>query len=123
MDVLCGRGGAVNKHTGNIIYRRVVEYNKAIYRRVPKRHRMLVSQSIVQTILGAGGRFLQRSSDETWGEVPARRAVSKTSQALRERSGDDGGTATATSSLAARPPRQQVSTVVQHFQGVDSASA
>jgi hypothetical protein len=95
--VLCGRGGGINKHYGNIVYRRVVEYNKKVYKQVPKRHRMLVSSSIVQAILNAGGRFLQEQSSNgttAWTEIPIRRAVQKTSQALRERS-DDGTAAAA----------------------------
>lgn len=95
--VLCGRGGGINKHVGNMIYRRIVEYNKAIYRQVPKRQRMLVSQSIVETILKEGGRFLQDQQQKgapknsggassVWIEISSRRAVQKTSQALRERS-------------------------------------
>ena len=110
--VLCGRGGGINKHYGNIIYRRVVEYNKRVYKQVPKRHRMLVSRSIVQAIINAGGRFLQQqdnvetvssknntssrdSNGDTikptkqqchWTPIQIRRAVQKTSQALRERS-------------------------------------
>lgn len=87
--VLCGRGGYINKHLGNIIYRRVVEFNKNVYRQVPKRHRMLVSRSIVQAIFNAGGRFLQEKQSTArteWTEIQLRRAVQKTSQALRERS-------------------------------------
>ena len=88
-DVLCGRGGFINKHVGNIIYRKVVDYNKAIYKQVPKRHRILVSQSIVHTIEKHGGRFLQPVSgqgrkNQTWTCIQFRRAVQKTSQALRE---------------------------------------
>jgi hypothetical protein len=97
--VLCGRGGGINKHFGNIVYRRVVEYNKKVYKQVPTRHRMTVSRSIVQAIINAGGRFLQeqpsKNNDRTmWTEIQLRRAVQKTSQALRERSDD---TATETS--------------------------
>ena len=117
MDVCCGRGGGVNSHTGNIMYRRIVEYNKPIYRHVPKRHRMLVSQSIVQAILNHGGRFLQqreptlRQQEETagaesvsrgvattpnmWEEISFRRAVQKTSQALRERVDNEAPTPSA----------------------------
>jgi hypothetical protein len=114
--VLCGRGGGINKHHGNVIYRRVVEYNKKVYRQVPKRHRMLVSRSIVQAILNIGGRFLQEhkvptqkkrnSNDDDdpsldtnvvsrWTEIQLRRAVQKTSQALRERSCVDDSTTAA----------------------------
>ena len=84
-DVLCGRGGFINKHKGNLVYRRVVEYNKSVYQQVPKRHRILVSQSIVQTISQNGGRFLQYQNG-MWTTISFRRAVQKTSQALREKS-------------------------------------
>ena len=100
-DVLCGRGGFINKHTGNIVYRKVVDYNKAIYKQVPKRYRILVSQSIVQTIEKHGGRFLQlvggQGRNQVWKCIQFRRAVQKTSQALREPSTD----ATGSTSLAA----------------------
>jgi hypothetical protein len=133
--VLCGRGGGINKHIGNVIYRRIVDYNKAVYQQVPKRQRMLVSQSIVQTILNAGGRFLQEQSatDATattaksgtspsrkrctdsntttatttmttseWTEIQFRKAVQKTSQALREKSdADDAVSSSPTSTKAA----------------------
>jgi hypothetical protein len=88
-DVLCGRGGQINKHKGNIVYRRVVEFNKAVYKQVPKQQRCLVSQSIVQTVVNHGGRFLQQEQ-KVWKEIPFRRAVQKTSQALREPSAASG---------------------------------
>jgi hypothetical protein len=85
-DVLCGRGGLINKHPGNIAYRKIVDYNKPYYQSVQKKHRILVSQSIVQTILNNGGRFLILGSrGGTWMEIGFKRAVQKTSQALRER--------------------------------------
>lgn len=83
------RGGMINKHSGNIVYRRIVDYNKTVYKQVPKRHRVLVSESIVQTILNNGGRFLQHEDDSIWMTVSIRRAVQKTSQALREREKED----------------------------------
>eukprot|EP00534_Pseudo-nitzschia_fraudulenta_P012406 CAMPEP_0201218024 /NCGR_PEP_ID=MMETSP0851-20130426/190363_1 /ASSEMBLY_ACC=CAM_ASM_000631 /TAXON_ID=183588 /ORGANISM="Pseudo-nitzschia fraudulenta, Strain WWA7" /LENGTH=474 /DNA_ID=CAMNT_0047507699 /DNA_START=589 /DNA_END=2013 /DNA_ORIENTATION=- len=84
-DVLCGRGGKVNKHPGNIVYRKVVEYNKSYYQSVHKKHRILVSQSIVKAILNYGGRFMGHKGHE-WTPIGFKRAVQKTSQALRERS-------------------------------------
>lgn len=65
LDVLCGRGGWINQHSGNVIYRMIVDTNKAAYSSVPKRHRMLVSQSIVLAIIKAGGRFLQQQQTKT----------------------------------------------------------
>ena len=84
-DVLCGRGGKVNKHPGNIVYRKVVDYNKSYYQSVHKKHRILVSKSIVQAILNYGGRFMGQKGKE-WTPIGFKRAVQKTSQALRERS-------------------------------------
>jgi len=86
-DVLCGRGGKVNKHPGNIVYRKVVDYNKSHYQSVHKKHRILVSKSIVQAILNHGGRFMGQKGDKNeWIPINFKRAVQKTSQALREHS-------------------------------------
>jgi hypothetical protein len=87
VDVLCGRGGLINKHPGNIIYRRIVEYNKAYYSTVQKKHRILVSQSIVQSMLNFGCRFLASGANDmkSWTEIDFKKAVQKTSQALREK--------------------------------------
>ncbi|MGK3742707.1 MAG: hypothetical protein ACI90V_009563, partial [Bacillariaceae sp.] len=103
-DVLCGRGGKVNKHPGNIVYRKVVDYNKTYYQSVHKKHRILVSKSIVQAILNNGGRFMgQKSSscggEDEWIPINFKRAVQKTSQALRERSN--------TSSISSDDGKQQ----------------
>jgi len=86
VDVLCGRGGLINKHPGNVVYRKVVDYNKPFYQSVHKKYRIFVSQSIVQSILNSGGRFLiLGAKGASWIEIGYKRAVQKTSQALRER--------------------------------------
>jgi len=85
VDVLCGRGGLINKHPGNVVYRKIVDYNKPFYQSVHKKHRILVSQSIVQSILNFGGRFMIMEKGKDWTEIGFKRAVQKTSQALRER--------------------------------------
>jgi len=91
VDVLCGRGGKVNKHHGNIVYRRVVDYNKQFYQSVHKRNRILVSQSIVEAIRNHGGRFLiMGQKGKTWIPIDFKKAVQKTSQALREFKKADG---------------------------------
>lgn len=90
VDVLCGRGGLINKHPGNVVYRKVVDYNKPFYQSVHKKHRILVSQSIVQSILKLGGRFLiMGQKGKSWMEIGYKRAVQKTSQALRERTSSE----------------------------------
>lgn len=84
--ILCGRGGLVNKHAANIVYRMVVEKNKDLYRQVPKIHRMLVSQSIVTSLKNEGYQFLGNgATTQTWIPIEDRKAVGKTSQALREK--------------------------------------
>ena len=103
-DVLCGRGGKVNKHPGNIVYRKVVEYNKSYYQSVHKKHRILVSQSIVRAILNYGGRFMGQKGKE-WTPICFKRAVQKTSQALRERS--NSSDVLAPDFAAAAPSRKQ----------------
>ena len=89
VDVLCGRGGLINKHPGNIVYRKIVDHNKPFYQSVQKRNRILVSQSIVQSILNFGGRFLINGKGNVCTEIGYKRAVQKTSQALRERVNGD----------------------------------
>lgn len=96
VDVLCGRGGKVNKHPGNIMFRKVVAFNKSYYQSVHKRNRILVSQSIVQAITNHGGRFLINSNKGKknkdviyWEPIDFKKAVQKTSQALREFKKDD----------------------------------
>jgi hypothetical protein len=99
MDVLCGRGGLANRHDGNLVYRKVVEANKALFRSIPNQHKMFVAESIVMAIQQAGGRFLEcpgapgcgTKMDATtdpkalnWVEISFKKAVAKTSQALRE---------------------------------------
>eukprot|EP00980_Cylindrotheca_fusiformis_P009676 scaffold2141_cov120-Cylindrotheca_fusiformis.AAC.11 len=92
-DVLCGRGGLINKHPGNVVYRKIVDHNKPFYQSVHKKHRILVSQSIVQSIVNFGGRFMTMGKGKVWTEIGYKRAVQKTSQALRERPSpdEDGG--------------------------------
>jgi hypothetical protein len=106
MDVLCGRGGLANQHDGNKVYRKVVDANKTLFKTVSRRHRTYVAESIVLAIQQAGGRFLESvgpagdaagtsalptADDKTcdpralqWVEISFRKAVLKTTQALRE---------------------------------------
>ncbi len=90
-DVLCGRGGNINNHPGNIAFRSLVSEQKNAYNlSTNKNQKSVISQSIVDRIhsLVPSGRFLTK--DETmygggwWVEVDNAKAVSKTSQALRE---------------------------------------
>ena len=84
-DVLCGRGGASLKHPGNQTYRELVHMHKAYYTRCQKSDKLKISRSIVATVRQQHGRFLERDGIKgTWYDIGDKKAVEKTSQALRE---------------------------------------
>lgn len=88
-DCLCGRGGLANKHPGNVLFRRLVSYNKELYQSCEnKSHKQLLTMSIVATVEQVGGRFLRRDDDTgEWIKISRKEAISKTAQALREQEG------------------------------------
>ena len=83
-DVLCGRGGGTNHHSGNNHWRSLVSANKRLYLTLPKRQKALLAKSIVHAIRSHNprGRFLQRGVDGLWHDIGDRKACDKTSQAL-----------------------------------------
>lgn len=86
-DVLCGRGGATNNHSGNRNFRKLVADHQQAYLMARKRDKRDIAQTIVSIIRNNGGRFLKRdetSTDEKWVDVGDKKACEKTSQALRE---------------------------------------
>jgi hypothetical protein len=84
-DVLCGRGGITNSHSGNMVFRSLVRARKLSYINAPKRcDKPRIAREIVAEILQRGGRFLERSDSGSWRQVDAERAAKKVSQALRE---------------------------------------
>mmetsp|Transcript_10681 Transcript_10681/g.15720 ORF Transcript_10681/g.15720 Transcript_10681/m.15720 type:complete len:124 (+) Transcript_10681:127-498(+) len=85
MDVLLGRGGAALRHPGNQNFRQLVLSNKALYITSFKAEKLKISRSIVKSIREQKGRFLERNGgNDVWFEVSDKRAIEKTSQALRE---------------------------------------
>mmetsp|Transcript_32962 Transcript_32962/g.75940 ORF Transcript_32962/g.75940 Transcript_32962/m.75940 type:complete len:330 (+) Transcript_32962:149-1138(+) len=88
-DVLCGRGGATNSHSGNKDFRYLVKRHQKQYLRAKKKDKPLVASSIVDSIRKRGGRFLRRcdttiEGDIVWVDIGDDRAREKTCQALRE---------------------------------------
>lgn len=84
-DVLCGRGGAALRHSGNQTYRRLVNLNKGLYITCLKTEKLKISRSIVAAIREQNGRFLEKDAkDDTWYDIGDKKAIEKTSQALRE---------------------------------------
>jgi hypothetical protein len=86
-DVLCGRGGATNSHSGNRSYRKLVKKFKDKYLKAKKKQKPSVAAEVVEVIrkLDPQGRFLKKDKDTGWYlDIGDARAKEKTSQALRE---------------------------------------
>ena len=98
-DIICGRGGLALKHPGNAAYRKIVGVNKEIYATCLKTEKLRISKSIVAAIREIHGRFLEGEDGKvsttlndkdangnpvTWRDIGDKRAIEKTSQALRE---------------------------------------
>ena len=82
-DVLLGRGGRTNLHSGNKHFRAVVAEHQKEYLGARKNDKIDIARRIVSIINSRGGRFLKREGS-AWAEVTDKRAQQKTSQALRE---------------------------------------
>eukprot|EP00529_Nitzschia_sp_RCC80_P010848 CAMPEP_0113494858 /NCGR_PEP_ID=MMETSP0014_2-20120614/29318_1 /TAXON_ID=2857 /ORGANISM="Nitzschia sp." /LENGTH=641 /DNA_ID=CAMNT_0000388753 /DNA_START=192 /DNA_END=2117 /DNA_ORIENTATION=- /assembly_acc=CAM_ASM_000159 len=100
-DVLSGRGGGINAHPGNIVFREWVHARKEDYNLAPnKAEKTRVAMEVMDQVRGQDppGRFLTRDTTNAlgmgmgsgggggswWVEVDENRALAKTSQALRE---------------------------------------
>eukprot|EP00536_Pseudo-nitzschia_multiseries_P015662 jgi/Psemu1/69591/estExt_Genemark1.C_9270014 len=87
-DVLSGRGGATNSHSGNRAFRSLVKQYQNDYLKAKKRDKPQVAAEVVEIIREKGGRFLRRyptkSEGVFWIEIGDVRAREKTCQALRE---------------------------------------
>lgn len=101
-DVLLGRGGGTNNHSGNVKFRKLVNEHKLRYLACSKVEKPRVAREVVQLWrkMDPPGRFLARK-DETkkgpgsvkdasnvWYEVGDKKAREKASQCLRERTPD-----------------------------------
>ena len=107
-DVLCGRGGAVNHHRGNILFRQYCAARKHDYYSAKNnKEKLVIALEVVQLVRAGGdgtsstgtnpspprGRFLTKDASSSvlgahgghwWIEVEETKAIAKTSQALRE---------------------------------------
>eukprot|EP00547_Thalassionema_nitzschioides_P005915 CAMPEP_0194201464 /NCGR_PEP_ID=MMETSP0156-20130528/1726_1 /TAXON_ID=33649 /ORGANISM="Thalassionema nitzschioides, Strain L26-B" /LENGTH=341 /DNA_ID=CAMNT_0038926655 /DNA_START=122 /DNA_END=1147 /DNA_ORIENTATION=- len=89
-DVLCGRGAAVNKHPGNVVFREIVKCNKALFHACPKEEKYFVAESIMAALQSQkpAVRFLEQNNngvDLIWTAVSREKTIRKVFQALRER--------------------------------------
>ena len=95
-DVLSGRGGGINAHPGNVVFREWVRVRKEDYNLAPnKAEKTRVALEVIDQVRNQDppGRFLTRDGTASsmgagggswWVEVDEDRALAKTSQALRE---------------------------------------
>jgi hypothetical protein len=83
-DVLFGRGGGGRYHLGTRAYRYLVKRNQGVYCTCSERKKRLISRSIVLALRKQGRRFLSLSKENAWFEIDIDKAVTKTSQSLRE---------------------------------------
>lgn len=87
-DVLYGRGGGTNHHSGNKRYRKMVEDRKLDYVNSKRLDKPLIACEIIREWRAQDptGRFLKQSETTgLWFDVGDRKAREKTSQALREK--------------------------------------
>ncbi len=88
-DVLLGRGGFTNKHSGNIRFREIVSKEKERYTRLgnSKKEKKRFSEHIVNAVHSYGGKFLVKEDNNRnndWIIADPKAARKKCSQALRE---------------------------------------
>ncbi len=88
-DVLSGRGGRINSHSGNLQFRQLVNQHKHKYlsKQTKKLDKVKIADGIVQTIrrMDPPGRFLKEDKDQNWLEIGDERARKKAGQAMREK--------------------------------------
>merc|ERR1712032_421923 len=86
LDVLCGRGGRSNHHTGNKRYRQVISDMKMTYKNTDKKlQKTDLSCTVVDHVCKYGGRFVKKEEDSgRYFLLTRAEARRKTSQALRE---------------------------------------
>lgn len=86
-DVLCGRGGRINGHYGNIQFRRFCSERRDEYfkRGIKKIEKAYIAADVVRRIrsLDPPGRFLKQDSDG-WYDIGCAKAMTKVGQAIRE---------------------------------------
>lgn len=83
-DVLCGRGGGINNHVGNIAFRELVNTEKYDYNLArDKMEKGVIAERVIGWVKEIGGRFLSKENG-MWIEIDHQRELAKTAQALRE---------------------------------------
>mmetsp|Transcript_24930 Transcript_24930/g.58068 ORF Transcript_24930/g.58068 Transcript_24930/m.58068 type:complete len:555 (+) Transcript_24930:3-1667(+) len=117
-DVLCGRGGRINAHEGNVQFREIVNTHKKEYlaKSTKKLEKAHIAARIVEQVrsMDPPGRFLKEDSDTgMWFDVGDAKAIKKAGQALREDApdirqglGDGGGGSSGDEAPKAKPAKK-----------------
>ncbi|EEC44899.1 predicted protein [Phaeodactylum tricornutum CCAP 1055/1] len=84
-DILCGKDKTFAKHTGNRIFRSLIESNITRYTNsASKQQKMKITKDIVATMqVKNGARFLKQLDNGDWQEITNEAARDKVSHALR----------------------------------------
>lgn len=92
-DVLSGRGGSINSHSGNVRFREWVRVRKNVYTLAANKvEKTLVAQQVIALVRNQNppGRFLHKDPAASstgmgwWVELDEEKVLAKTAQALRE---------------------------------------
>jgi hypothetical protein len=88
-DVLCGRGGRINSHAGNVQFREIIAFHKKDYlsKTTKKLEKAHIAARIINDIrsMEPPGRFLKEDCDTgLWFDIGDAKAIKKAGQALRE---------------------------------------
>jgi hypothetical protein len=87
-DVLCGRGGRINSHIGNVQFRELVQMNKKDYlaKSTKKLQKAHIAAAVVYQVraMHPPGRYLKEDSTGAWYDIGDKKAIKKVGQALRE---------------------------------------
>lgn len=86
IDVINGKGQGVQRHRGNVFFRRFISAHKRTYAQAPKTDKKKISKGVVTTMRRFGARFLEYDiRTRCYHDIGDERAVEKTIQALREK--------------------------------------
>eukprot|EP00978_Attheya_sp_CCMP212_P008265 scaffold19345_cov63-Attheya_sp.AAC.2 len=85
-DILLGRGGKNNQHTGNEQLRNLARSQRERYVRCAKKEKSQISRELVSYVrlMNPPGRFLRKDESGEWVDVGDEAAREKTSQVLRD---------------------------------------
>lgn len=104
-DVLMGRGSGVAAHPGNQKFRVMIREHKSVYLSAPRNQKMSIAAKIMEEIeTKHDGRFVEREMNGRFVIVSCKRALEKTSQALRERPSQASGNNSCCSAGTAASP-------------------